>query len=65
MGPPITYMLDGKQYVAFLGGQGIVLPPLPNAPPPGAGGRARQCAGRPNGSTEAVDFVLDGKGMLP
>jgi hypothetical protein len=22
MGPPITYMLDGKQYVALAGGQG-------------------------------------------
>jgi quinohemoprotein ethanol dehydrogenase len=23
MGPPITYMLDGKQYVAFMGGTGV------------------------------------------
>src|SRR5204863_8145818 len=37
MAPPITYMLDGKQYVAFMGGQGVVLPPLPNAPPPAPG----------------------------
>jgi PQQ-dependent dehydrogenase (methanol/ethanol family) len=46
IGPPITYMLDGKQYVAFMGGRGIVvggfnLPPPPpevttaaTAPPP-------------------------------
>ena len=25
MGPPITYMLDGKQYVAFMGGTGPIL----------------------------------------
>lgn len=40
MGPPITYELDGKQYVALMGGQGIVIgrnvepgtpPPPPNA----------------------------------
>ena len=37
MGPPITYMLDGKQYVALMGGIGVVLPPLPNAPPPPPG----------------------------
>ena len=24
MGPPMTYLLDGKQYVAFLGGRGIL-----------------------------------------
>src|SRR5438132_6167270 len=42
MGPPITYMLDGKQYVALAGGSGA-LPaagrgpgPAP-PPPPGAG----------------------------
>jgi quinohemoprotein ethanol dehydrogenase len=33
MGPPITYMLDGKQYVAVTGGRGVVLPP---PTPPGA-----------------------------
>ena len=33
MGPPITYMLDGKQYVALAGGSGA-LPAF--GPPPGA-----------------------------
>jgi quinohemoprotein ethanol dehydrogenase len=33
MGPPITYMLDGKQYVALTGGRGVVVPP---PTPPGA-----------------------------
>src|SRR5438132_14101815 len=65
MGPPITYMLDGKQYVAFLAGQGMVLPPLPNAPPPAPGpvpGNA------PTGGTvppTLLTFVLDGNGPLP
>jgi quinohemoprotein ethanol dehydrogenase len=42
MAPPITYMLDGKQYVALQVGQGRLPqgpggagpPPAPNAPPP-------------------------------
>ena len=25
MGPPITYMIDGKQYVALMGGQGTIV----------------------------------------
>src|SRR5215471_11669730 len=33
MGPPITFMLDGKQYVAVTGGRGVVVPP---PTPPGA-----------------------------
>src|SRR5215510_4308754 len=43
MGPPITYMLDGKQYVAFMGGTGTVsfgnrgaAPPAPAPAGPGA-----------------------------
>ena len=38
MGPPITYMVDGKQYVAMLGGTGVVIggfgPPRENSEPP-------------------------------
>ena len=36
MGPPITYMLDGKQYVAVMGGQGAITfsGPAEFAPPP-------------------------------
>lgn len=40
MGPPITYMLDGKQYIALMGGQGTVTggrggnaPATPPVPP--------------------------------
>jgi len=38
MGPPITYQLDGKQYIAVGGGQGIVVArnAEPGAPPPPA-----------------------------
>ncbi len=40
MGPPVTYQLDGKQYIALMGGTGMRgfggfgPPPDPNAPPP-------------------------------
>jgi PQQ-dependent dehydrogenase (methanol/ethanol family) len=54
MGPPITYQLDGKQYVAFMGGVGQV-----------TGGNA----GPRNAATpfppKLLTFVLDGKTPLP
>jgi quinohemoprotein ethanol dehydrogenase len=36
MGPPITYQVDGRQYIALMGGQGIVVSRSaePGAPPP-------------------------------
>ena len=34
MGPPITYQLDGKQYVALMGGTGKVIPRYANVPAP-------------------------------
>src|SRR5262249_23479423 len=52
MGPPITYMLDGKQYIAFAGGTGQVAGPIPGGgggggrgadpPPPDLAGAAAQ-----------------------
>jgi PQQ-dependent dehydrogenase (methanol/ethanol family) len=36
MGPPITYLLDGKQYVAVLGGQGTVVGGRGGVAPPPA-----------------------------
>jgi quinohemoprotein ethanol dehydrogenase len=33
MGPPMTYLLEGKQYVAFLGGNGALPSPGAVAPP--------------------------------
>jgi quinohemoprotein ethanol dehydrogenase len=54
MGPPITYELDGKQYIALMGGQGLVVPR--NAEP----GHEPT----PTASTvfpKLMTFVLDGK----
>jgi quinohemoprotein ethanol dehydrogenase len=62
-GPPITYQLDGKQYVAVMGGQGTVSfggfggpppPPAPGATPP-----------PPPPAPKLMVFVLDGKAPLP
>ena len=35
MGPPITYMIDGKQYISLMGGTGKVKPSVGLGPPPG------------------------------
>ncbi len=61
MGPPITYMLDGKQYVSLMGGLGTLPPPLPNAAAPQPGATA---AGPPV-LPKLLTFVLDGKAALP
>jgi hypothetical protein len=61
MAPPITYMLDEKQYVAFMGGQGQVLPPLPNQPPPAPGGVPGNAPEGPTATPKLLTFVLDGK----
>lgn len=48
MGPPITYMLDGKQYVAVTGGRGVVAPPpTPPGAPAATGGAAAAGRGAP------------------
>lgn len=52
MGPPMTYMLDGKQYVAFQGGQG--------AAGAGFGGGSASPI-----TPKLLAFVLDGKEPLP
>jgi quinohemoprotein ethanol dehydrogenase len=62
MGPPITYMLDGKQYIAFMGGLGAILPPSPNAPPPAPG---TPPPGSPTVPPKLLTFVLDGKSARP
>jgi len=57
MGPPITYQIDGKQYVSLMGGTGRVTrradapPPPADAPPPA--------------QPKLLTFVLDGAGDLP
>jgi quinohemoprotein ethanol dehydrogenase len=55
MGPPITYQMDGKQYVALMGGTGVVIArnAEPGAAPP-----------PPTAQTvlpKLMTFVLDGK----
>src|SRR5205809_1096288 len=60
MGPPITYMLDGKQHISLMGGQGTLPPPLPNAPPPPAGTPAPG----PTVPPKLLTFVLDGTAPL-
>ncbi len=52
MGPPITYMIDGKQYVSLMGGTGKVTPSVgfPPAPP----------SATPPGLPKLLTFVLDG-----
>src|SRR5579863_8495009 len=61
MGPPITYELDGKQYVTIAGGIGTGVPPRPTA--------AREPPRAPTSGATAqpklLTFVLDGKLPLP
>lgn len=55
MGPPITYQVDGKQYIALMGGQGIVVARSaePGAPPPPSTAQTV--------FPKLMTFVLDGK----
>ncbi len=50
MGPPITYQLDGKQYVSLMGGTG----PVVFGPPPGGGAAGRGGANAPAGAAPIV-----------
>jgi hypothetical protein len=52
MGPPITYMLDGKQYISLMGGTGKVIPSVGLPPPPPST--------TPPGLPRLLTFVLDG-----
>jgi quinohemoprotein ethanol dehydrogenase len=54
MAPPITYIVDGKQYVSFMGGTGQA----------GGGGGAAN-AGPPPVRPKLLTFALDGKEPLP
>ena len=74
MGPPITYQLDGKQYVTLAGGVGKVVPRYQDAPgeaPPvaAAGANAPPDLAGPPSATQTTSvpprmltFVLDSKG---
>jgi len=62
MGPPITYMVDGKQYVTVLGGRGVVVPP-PAAPGRAAAGPAPGAGPVDTGAPSPpriLTFALDG-----
>jgi quinohemoprotein ethanol dehydrogenase len=80
MGPPITYEMDGKQYVSVMGGTGRVVSPFAaagnnraggNAPAPGTAGATEANAASPFGGSsnpaqpKLLTFVLDGKEPLP
>jgi glucose dehydrogenase len=73
MGPPITYQIDGNQYVSLMGGQGSVIARNADATKTGAGANATaggnaQRAGAPPTPPvrpKLLTFVLDGKGTLP
>jgi quinohemoprotein ethanol dehydrogenase len=54
MGPPITYRLDGRQYVALMGGVGAT-----------AGGNAGPGNSATPFSPRLLSFVLDGNAPLP
>jgi quinohemoprotein ethanol dehydrogenase len=64
MGPPITFMLDGKQHVALMGGTGV-LSLNPNAAPPAAPPAGVNAPPNPPARPRLLVFVLDGKGVLP
>ncbi len=69
MGPPMTYMLDGKQYVALVGGSGGRVVANQEAAQ-GPGGAPAPAAGGRGGAGGAVNpklmvFTLDGKAPLP
>lgn len=59
MAPPITYMLDGKQYIAIQVGNGAN-PPIPGAPAPPANPNAP-----PPVKPKLLVYTLDGTAKLP
>jgi hypothetical protein len=66
MGPPTTYMVDGKQYITLIGGRGVVVPPP--APAGGAAAAAGGAGGRgappadtgPPSPPRILTYALDG-----
>jgi hypothetical protein len=67
MGPPMTFSLDGRQYVTLMGGRGAGA-----ATPPPGGGQATTGGGRgnplqpgPGVPPRVLTFVIDGKTPLP
>jgi hypothetical protein len=66
MGPPITYLIDGKQYISLMGGQGTVVARNVEAAATGAAANAAPATpATPPVLPKLLTFVLDGKGTLP
>jgi quinohemoprotein ethanol dehydrogenase len=72
MGPPITYMLDGKQYVALAGGTGLTGGGNRggNPAPPDLAGQlanppAAAAPANPPVRPKLLVFMIDGIGALP
>ncbi len=59
MGPPVTYMVGGKQYVTVMGGRGVVVPP------PGAAAGGAAPAGAPAGGAATGATPAAGRGGAP
>ena len=69
MGPPITFQVDGKQYVSVMGGLGRVVPR--GGPGTATGAAAAAAANPPSASTTSpvlpklLTYMIDGKAQLP
>lgn len=61
MGPPITYQVDGKQYVSLMGGTG----PVVFGPPPGGGGAAGRGGPNAPGAATVVNGIPVTAGVAP
>jgi hypothetical protein len=57
MGPPITFMLDGKQYVALAGGTGSLFGNRGGGPGPGPAPAPAAGAGRGAATTDSPDVA--------
>jgi hypothetical protein len=55
MGPPITFLMDGKQYIALMGGTGGTTSP----------GQTGQAGPPPRQKPQLLVFGLDGNAELP
>ena len=59
IGPPMTFLIDGKQYIAFAGG------PQAQAGAGGRGGAGAQTPAAPARPSQLIVLALDGTGKLP
>jgi quinohemoprotein ethanol dehydrogenase len=64
MGPPITYMVDGKQYVTLTGGRGVVPPPAATAGR-GAAPATAPAVGAPVATAPGATPAAAGRGAAP